>query len=223
MTITSIILSHYKEREDNLKRIVDDLLSGTVKPDQIMVIIDNPKIKYEDKRVVIIKSNKTFMPIIRFSIGSICDTDYCFFIDDDLSVREKTLENFIKYADEDTILGLEGNILNQSINPYTTGETVNRGNYDKPKQVDIIIRTYFVPRVILAQSILLRADYPELPQKSVDDIFLCLSNKFGKQLVIPVNNETDVIELPEGGVGQCYSGEHYKNRDEVCKELMEKI
>ena len=39
--ITAIILAHYKEREHNLPIIVNDLLSGTVKPDEIVVFVDN--------------------------------------------------------------------------------------------------------------------------------------------------------------------------------------
>ena len=35
--ITTIILAHYKERERHLKTIVNDLMSGTVKPKQIKI------------------------------------------------------------------------------------------------------------------------------------------------------------------------------------------
>ena len=44
-TITAIILAHYKQRENNLKKIVDNLMAGTVKPDEIIIFIDNPEIK----------------------------------------------------------------------------------------------------------------------------------------------------------------------------------
>jgi hypothetical protein len=218
MTITAIILSHYKERENNLKRIVDDLLAGTVKPDEIIIFKDNPEITYTDNRCTIIRSDRQFLPIIRFAIGSICNTDYCFFIDDDLTVRKHTLENFVQYADEDTILGLEGNILAEGDNPYTKGESINRGG--RLVTVDIIIRTYFVPVSILAAAVLLRADHPELPKQSVDDIFLCLANKLGSNIVIPIDESSNMTELNEGGVGQSYAGNHYKNRDEVCRKLM---
>ena len=40
MDITTIILAHYKEREANLKVIIDDLLNGTVKPKEIVVFVD---------------------------------------------------------------------------------------------------------------------------------------------------------------------------------------
>lgn len=221
MTITAIILSHYKEREQNLKRIVDDLLSGTVKPDQIIIFIDNPEIKYEDDRCTIIKSSKSFLPIIRFAIGSICDTNYCFFIDDDLTVKSRTLENFISCSYSHAILGLEGNILANTDRPYTEGKSINRSN--ESQEVDIIIRTYFVPTNLLIFGLGLRLSYFGYSKESLDDIFLCLGNKINKGVnyVIPVSSETDVSELPEGGVGQSYRGNHYKNRDFACKLIKE--
>jgi hypothetical protein len=41
----------------------------------------------------------------------------------------------------------EGNILAEGDNPYTKGESINRGG--RLVTVDIIIRTYFVPVSIL--------------------------------------------------------------------------
>ena len=226
MSITAIILSHYKERENNLKRIVDDLLSGTVKPEKIIIFIDNPQINYEDNRVVIIKASHSFLPIIRFGIGAICDSDYCFFIDDDLTVRKRTLENFLTYANNHEILGLEGSLLGEGTTPYTNDTPITRGLVDTPTPVDIIIRTYFVPTHLLAAGLELRSIHPELPKKSLDDIYLCLGNKllnFNINTVIPVDSESDLTELSEGGVGQSYDGEHYKNRNEVCYTLLNNL
>ena len=217
MTITAIILSHYKEREGNLKRIVDDLLAGTVKPNKIIIIIDNPEIKYQDDRVTIITSTSCYLPIIRFALGSICDTDYCFFIDDDMSVRYETLANFAKYAYKDVILGLEGNQLVEGDYPYTKGKSVNRGYRENVIPIDIVIRTYFTTPKICGQAIRLFSLYKDLPRKNVDDVYLCLSNKHN--YVTPVDRDNDIVELGEGGVGQSYQGDHYKNRDLVCKEL----
>jgi len=226
MSITAIILSHYKERENNLKRIVDDLLSGTVKPEKIIIFIDNPDINYEDKRVITIKASASFLPVIRFGIGAASDSDYCFFIDDDLTVRTHTLENFLTYATNNEILGLEGSILGEGKTPYTNDTPINRGEVTVPTAVDIIIRTYFVPTHLLMAGLEIRAIHPELPKKSLDDVYLCLGNKllnFGDNVVIPIDSESDLTELPEGGVGQSYSGEHYKNRNEVCYTLLKNL
>jgi len=222
-SITAIILAHFKEREGNLKRIIDDLLAGTVVPDEIVIFIDNPDIAYEDDRTTIIRSSKNFLPKIRFALGAYFDTRYCFFIDDDLTVRSKTLENFLDHADQETILGLEGSILGDGDKPYSNDTSVNRGARDVP--VDVIIRTYFVPTSVLTAGFMLQSAYPDLPRKSLDDVYLCLGNKYlfsGSVGVIAVDEESDVTELDEGGVRQSGSGVHYENRNKVCKFLMDK-
>ena len=161
----------------------------------------------------------------RFSLGSGLNVDRILYIDDDLAVGSKTLENFIKYANKypDCLLGLEGNILNKaSDNPYTDGLTVDRGN--KEVEVDIIIRTYFATTQSLAQAIYTRELFKEqLPKKSVDDIILCMSNKYqysGQNIVIPVDKDSDVVELNPQGVGQCTDPEHYINRNLACRILL---
>lgn len=226
MTITSIILAHFKEREGNLKRIVDDLLGGTVVPQEVIVFIDNPSITFTDDRVTIIRSTHSFLPIIRFAIGSVCDTDYCFFIDDDLSVKSKTLENMVKYANlyPRAILGLEGSILrSDSPTPYSHDTPIGRGSI--LVKVDVVIRTYFCSRESIFPGLVLKTMFPYLPKISLDDVYLCLGNKYFKNdsnYVIPVDEETGLTELSDGGVGQSLSDNHYSNRNKVCRFLMDK-
>jgi len=220
--ITVIILSHFKERESHLKQIVDNLMSGTVKPKEIVIFIDNPQIEFDDDTVTIIHSDKNFLPRIRFALGTYFDTEYCFFIDDDLSVREKTLENFLSYAKPDTILGYQGSILGDTPIPYANDTPIRRG--DRLIEVDIILRTYFVPSKLLTLGLQLQTLHPELPRVSLDDVYLSLGNKYlnkGKNMVIPVSENSDLIELGELGVGQSHGGEHYKNRNLVCRTLMD--
>lgn len=221
--ITAIILFHYKEREDNIKRIIDDLLSGSVKPEEIIIFLDNSEIDFYDERVTLIRSSRSFLPSIRFALGSMVDTDYCFFIDDDLSVKNKTLENFVKYSYEVpmSILGLEGSTLGNTETPYSNDTPIKRGS--KLQEVDIIIRTYFVPRVSVMAGFDIQNLYPDLPRKSLDDVYLCLGNRYlnnTSNFVIPCNEESDLIELPDGGVGQSFTEDHYKNRNIVCRRLM---
>ena len=220
--ITSIILSHYKQRENHLIKMVNDLMTGTVKPNEIVIFVDNPEIEFNDDRITVVHSNKSFLPRIRFALGTYFDTEYCFFIDDDLSVQPKTLENFMTYANTETILGYQGSILGDTNTPYANDKPVRRGN--ELMEVDIILRTYFVPTKLLFWGLKLQALHPELPKKSLDDIYLSLGNKYlnkGKNMVIPVNQDANISELGEGGVGQSYNTEHYGNRNLVCRKLMD--
>lgn len=221
-TITAIILSHYKEREQNLKRIVDDLCSSTIKPNDIIIFIDNPDINYVDNRCTIIKSSRSFLPIIRFAIGMVADSDYCLFIDDDMTVSKKTVENFMKYADDYGIIGIEGSILGRGDAPYTNDTPIR--NVTKPVSVDVIIRMYFVATDLLINCFRAYLNHPDFPRKSLDDIYLCLGNgvySLETPWVIPTDKDSAVTNLDEGGVGQSYSSYHYANRNEVCKKLLE--
>ena len=225
--ITTILLAHYKEREKNLKQIVDDLMEGTVKPEKIIVFVDNLAIKFKDKRVTTIYSDTPFFPIIRFAIGTSCTTEYCFFIDDDLTVQKKTLENLVNYSMilPYSILGFEGSMLGNTETPYSNDTPIKRGYYEQPIPVDILIRTYFAPTSSLMAGLFLRSIYPGLPETSLDDVFLCLGNRYINSKdnhVIPITEETDLIELSDGGVGQSLNENHYANRNFVCRFLMNK-
>jgi hypothetical protein len=227
MTISSIILAHYKEREKNLKKIIDDLYKGSLVPEKTIVFIDNPNISFDDSRVIIIRSSSSFLPKVRFALGTVCDTDYCFFIDDDLSVQEKTLENLAFYSNiyPRAVLGFEGSILNKdSPTPYTSDKPVKRFSHSVITEVDIVIRTYFASPLTILAGLKLQLIYPELPRKSLDDVFLCLGNKYlnhNNNYVVPIDEDSDLFELGDGGQGQSYSEEHYGNRNKVCKFMID--
>lgn len=228
MKTSALILAHYKQREENLSRIVQDLLSGSVVPEEVCVFIDNPEIEFEDDRVTVVRSNNSFMPRVRFALGAYFDTDYCFFIDDDLTVRENTLDNLVTHAEEinneTAIIGLRGSILADTPNPYADDKSIKRGQVDTPTEVDIIMRSYFVPRLSLAGGLMMEASHPELPRTSLDDVYLCMGNMIifgGKNYVIPVDEKSTLDELPDRGVGQSTSGRHYENRNKVCRYLMD--
>jgi hypothetical protein len=225
MSITSIILVHFKERENNIKRIIDDLLAGTVKPKEIVLFIDNPEIKLEDNRCTVLRTDKNFLPKIRFALGTYFDTDYCYFIDDDLTVGKRTLENYLKYADGTSILGMRGSILGDTNTPYANDTSIKRGNHPDKIEVDIILRNYFVPTKSLMAGLELQMKYPDLPRESLDDVYLSLGNKYingNKNFVVPVAGDTNLVDLDAGRVGQSSRGIHYENRNKVCRFLMDK-
>lgn len=223
--ITAIILAHYKQREANLKRIVDDLMAGSVVPQEICVFIDNPEIDFWDDRATVIRSNNNFLPRIRFALGSYFDSEYCFFIDDDLSVKHKTLENLVNNVfDSSAIYGLQGSILGNTNNPYADDTSIKRSGREKPIEVDIVLRTYFVPRSAMSYGLQLQAKYTDLPSISLDDVYLCLGNKYlghNHNYVIGVDADSDMSEIGDAGVGQSFSGLHYENRNKVCRFLMD--
>lgn len=227
MKVTAIVLSHYKEREKNLIRIIEDLRNGIVKPDSIVVINDNPDIlPYRSPGVIYVNISHNTNPIVRFSFATVLDSDYFLFLDDDLTVEKKTLKYLVENAkiNPNSILGFEGSSLNKdSDDPYTKGEEVSRVSI--PTVTDIIIRTYFVPKKALFHALKLRTTEPNLPLKSIDDVLLCLGYSLcgkGRSIVIPLKNMSGVKELDFGGVGQCIDKTHYINRDATCRYLLDK-
>lgn len=223
MKVSAILLAHYKEREGNISKIIDSLLNGTVKPDNIVVFNDSGTFLV-DNRVTIVNSSKNYPVIIRFALGLCENADRILMIDDDLAVGKKTIENFVKYSKKypEHLLGLEGNILGKDeVEPYTLGESVDRGSH--VRSVDVIIRTYFVTPMHLLQALWTRELFKnQLPDKSIDDIILCMSNKYeysGQNIVIPIDKDSDVIELGDKRVGQCLDINHYFNRNVACNLL----
>lgn len=226
MRISCIILAHNNERAGNICPIVESLKNGTVKPNNIVVFEDNNRIEFIYKHLWIteIIASRCYPVITRFALGLCEKADRILMIDDDLAVGTKTIENFVKYANKypDALLGLEGNILHpDDTECYTRGKTVDRGS--TKCKVDILIRTYFATPLHLVQALWTRELFKEkLPEKSVDDIILCMSNKYfysGYNIVIPVDKTSDVIELESYGVGQCLDSEHYINRNIACTIL----
>lgn len=224
MGITAILLAHYKQRQSNLKRIVDDLLAGTVRPETVCIFVDDPEIDFSDDRVTIIRSDHSFLPRIRFSLGSYFESDYCFFVDDDLTVNPKTLENLVEFSkkinDPRAILGMRGSILGDTPTPYANDVSIKSAS--ELTEVDIVLRTYFVPRLSMFAGSWMQAEHPDLPSVSLDDVYLCLGNKYlngGKNYVIPIDQETSTRDLPEEGVGQSVAGLHYENRNKVTRYL----
>lgn len=223
MSTTAIILSHYKEREKNLLRIIKDLRGGSVVPDKIIVMCDNPDILVPSfSYIEVVRLDNPVLPIIRFAVGSIQETTHCLFIDDDMTVGPDTLKQFYSEVHDHpkAILGFEGNINGKE---YTDGKSIDHVTKNTP--VDIIIRMYFAPVPALLYGLQLRSWYPELPKTSLDDIFLCLGNKYiggGKNIVIPSTPSSLPQELPTGDRGQCLSPNHYTNRNAVCSFLKQK-
>lgn len=223
MIVAAIILVHYKERLKNLKKIVKDLQMGSIAPDKIYVWNDNPELTVNHPGVICINSPQ--MPVsCRFALGMLTNSDYCFFIDDDMTVSRDTIQELTIYADmrPNAILGFEGNILTDGERPYTSGTSINAG--ETLIEVDVIIRSYYVPTKALPYLFLMKSKHG-ISDANADDICLCLGWKnegHGEVWVIPSQETTKVLEIEDGGVGQCRSPEHYIKRDNVCKLIRSK-
>lgn len=222
MSVSSCILLHYKDRDQpNAPVIVKNLKSQV---DKLLIFIDNPEIEFNDSDCIILRSSHPFPVIARNAIGSLLDTDYVFFQDSDLSVEKNTIEYMMSYTHSypQSVLGFEGSIMSDTPRPYTEGITINRG--DKLVPVDMLIRTWLIPRRVVGMAInLYLNNRGVIPDRYVDDILFCLGNRYGfkeQNYALPIKENCGVIELGEKGDGQSTSTTHYKVRDQVCRYLM---
>jgi hypothetical protein len=223
MSVSACTLLHYTDRDEpNAPKIVN-ALKGQV--DKILVFIDNPEIKFDDPDCIILRSNKPFPVIARNMIGALLDTDYVFFQDSDLCTEPDTIKYMLGYAQSypQSVLGFEGSRMADTPHPYTQGTTIDRG--DKLEPVDMLIRTWLVPRRVVGLAVNLYLNNRGIiPDKYVDDILFCLGNRYAfkeQNYALPIVKGCGVIEIGEKEEGQCATPTHYAVRDQVCRYLME--
>lgn len=225
MTITAVLLAHFPERKDNIKRIVSDLKAGTLKPDKIIVFIDDPAFDFSDPDVIVIRSDHSFPVTARLAIGLLAETDYVYYMDDDLTVEKGTMAYLAQLAVEHpgSVLGGEGTTLANTLHPYTQGQALFRGN-SEPIETDILIGSWFTPRdVISAAAHMLAVYQKDIGNKYLDDILLSLANRFilrRKNYCVPNPKGKGLIEIGNKGAGQSLTQQHYETRDKVCRFLI---
>lgn len=225
MTIGAVILLHYPDRDEiNARKIIDAIKGSTRRPDKIVAFIDNPKIKFDDSEIIIIRSSHGFPVIARNSIGTLLDTDFVFYQDSDLCVEPRTIEYLSDYATTYplSVLGFDGSLMAETPHPYTDGEQIQ--NVPEPTETDMLIRTWFVPRMVVGMSInLFIQANGQIPDKYADDILLCMGNRYGfrqPNFVLPMRQGAGVIEIGEHEQGQFYQPAHFETRNQVCRYLM---
>lgn len=220
ITTSLVLLAHYPERAKNVEQIVNAFLQGTIPPDEIIVFIDNNDITLNlPDMVKVIRSEKSVSVMARLFASTFSSGSHIMLLDTDLLPKADTLEKLIAYANKypKSVLGHEGVVLKDSNHPYTDTFT---HPVKEPEECDVLIRSWFVPRTVIADG--LKLFWSEgLPDKYADDLIICLANRFiqgHKNYIVPIEFD----ELSDGGRGQCKSGEHYVYRDKICKQLIRK-
>ena len=229
MTITAVLLAHFPERKDHIETIVTDLQSGTIKPDEIILFVDNEDLELEFlnlKDVTIIRSDTPFPVSARMHAASFASSSHVFLMDCDQTVEKGTLEHLAKISKEKpySVLGFEGSRLRDVENPYTDGITINKGK--ELILADMVIRSWFCAKPILGMAIYMHeVDRLALGDKYNDDIMICMSNRLISQhsnWIVPHLDGKGLVELGDGGVGQSLQSPHYTTRNENCRFLINK-
>lgn len=108
--VIAVICAYWQSRVSNVKRIIEDLNSGTVKPDKIFVLNNNKDLQmsYVGDNVFTVNSEFNSRTRGKYIIGFLDVADYYLLLDDDTSVGTRTLECLLKYANREEVFGYCG-------------------------------------------------------------------------------------------------------------------
>ena len=224
MDVTAILLSW--KRVGNLDKIIRSLQGNSVEPKEIIVINNNPGIQLAKPGTTVINCWKNFGCLIRHAIGMMATTSHCLFVDDDLKLGPKVIENFAHWRKKfpEAILGYFGAILEKGDKPYSKKRNVHARKVKSATKVDIVKgRVHFCRTSKLHQSFRFVAesklDIGHFSLKE-DDILLSLANRhYGHEnYVIPIGAGAGYTELAEGGVSLSIPcGPHFAARDRAVR------
>jgi len=228
ITVAAILLHYWKQRTDNVKRVIEDLKRGTRPPDKIVVFNNNKDVVFPPiPDVIVINSTHNYHCLMRHAMGLMAGTDLCLFVDDDITLQVNGLAYLLQqhHSYPKAIIGFEGRRLGRDRNaPYTSGSRVH--HVSRPTPVDIVLgRVHLCHVTKLVNSFVMRSKIGNFSDNSVgsystDDILLSLSNRIlnrAQNYVVP----SKAIELSERGVG--YHGtdkQHYPRRNAACRKLL---
>jgi len=221
MKITAVLLHYWKERTKNIGRIIDDLNSGSRKPDKIIVFNNNKEITYPSKSgISVINSDTNYGARSRACIALLEPSDFYYFIDDDTTVRKDTLRNLAINAYKYSCCGYRGIILNPN---YEQGINIWADSIETETEVDVLAGngTLFVPHNLLLKMFVkekkLLRDGWEFRKNAVEDLIMSAPHSF----VIPAEGSEFITNLDDGNVGLCKKKEHWAVRNDVARRLDE--
>lgn len=212
--ITAVIATYWKEREKNIPKIIKAFDEGSVKPDEILIFNNNPSVAVPMERADVIQSSHNFGHRAKFISALLYTSDYYFFLDDDMCPNKDTLKVFMKYANEDCCLTQFGRRIN-------VHERFRARKLQKLTQVDYAegVGGIFCSRKALINMFILEEllKNSKLDYKREADLVLSMANK---PKVVPVDKDSELIDIGQQGVGMFREAGHDKKRHKVIMEIV---
>jgi len=217
--ITAIIPHYFKEREDNLQRIMDSYKTSSVSE---VIIWDNTgELKLKGDNIVVVNSPKNVGCKGRFLAAMMADNDVILFQDNDVCVEDGTIE-YMKSKLHDNIVTLDGRILCDDGAYFAKDYLQNDSNHivRPPKQTDVVIslaRVEMMKKSTFLQ-IFITSYFDEM---EMDDIWLSwIAHTLSVGIIVPEHKDgCGFINLDERNAGASHVPTHYDKRDELCKRL----
>lgn len=215
--VIAILLAYYPERFGNLSKIIEVLKTGTRPPDQVVLFSNNPNLIIEG--VDCVKSDINLGNRARYPFALTIPADYYFFIDDDVSPRKRTIENYLSY-NFDGVLG-------------HCGKKTPNGNYSTPliwadqhkeaESVDLLIGvgSMFASFNAIVNMLKLETKIKSLPEYNngrEGDIILSMANN---SKIVLSDKQSMTFSLSQNGVGMYLEDNHVQKRKDITRVIYE--
>lgn len=194
--LTAIVLTYWPRRKPNVERIVHDLQAGSVKPDNIFILNNNPEYVQEPvEGAAVINSGQNFTCRGKYAFAMMLPSDYYILIDDDTSVGTKTIECLMRYARRGCCFGYLGVRLEPGTDSFHHGPRVWPHEVSVETPVDTFCGCIMFMAYDAVVRMLLLDEFVRLPGKwphQGDDIIAGLANKSS---CVPMHGDERFVQL----------------------------
>jgi hypothetical protein len=217
--ITVVIPHFYSQRRDNLRRIIYSLDHGSMRIDEVLIWNNDPELIHVHGAYVI-QSHRNVGCQARILAALMARGDRVLFLDNDVAVNHKTIENLVRWHDE-----LGGVVT-------VEGRQAVRGHYSQwPKIYGHGITTPTRLFLSLGRGEMVRRQdlnrvlhhFPFDPETKMDDLLLSqayLKSKIPVHVIPCLRGVSDLQDLPMYGVGFCKEPNFYEQREKVASTIV---
>lgn len=231
MRTTAVVCSFWSDRRDNVRRICNDLRSGSVAPDRIIIwnngdkrILPGPRGK-ELFDVEEIHAPANYECRGKFIAGLLDVSDYYLYMDDDTTVGRRTLECFQNFAFPGCVFGYWGVRLGSlpgGKKTFKDGTIIFPSSLSKPVQVDAFHgRGLFVSYQAMVKTLEVEGNVrlgTKWPTEG-DDLLIGLANR-PHALCIPMKDDENFVDLDPGSRAMQHAPGYFEMRDEFLNDAL---
>ena len=221
MTVTAIVLSYH--REPNIGLILAALEKQTTPPEEIILINNNPKHRFNFGHITVLNGNKNWGCPIRHAIGLLAKTSHCLFTDDDIELEAGAVQNLMGWAEKypESIIGWQGRRLVKGDHPYSKAPPLVAGS--EPVPVDVVMgKLHLCRKEKLVLPFTMMGRLERFDHFSCDDVALCLANRLGgsQNYLVPMPAGSGAREINEYGIGLGHAADWWEKRDEAVRAML---
>jgi hypothetical protein len=225
MTVTAVVCSFWENRVRNVQAVVDSIRAGSVQPDHLLVLNNNPEVERLeiDGADTVIQTGFNYECRGKFIAGLMKYADYYLLADDDTALGPKTLETLLSFAPglggPEFVTGYWGvQIRGRS---FMKGTIVQPHLLKAPVKVDAFHgRVMFMGHMAMVRMLELESGVREKWPVEGDDLIAGVANP-SSSWAVPLAGDAAFIDLPEHGQAMQYAEGYFAMRDEFCGDVLD--